>query len=400
MADVDLILFDDAVARDWYPFTLTRPAGELLLGTLTLRERLERVTGARCIGHVASPDLMGFEEPTAPRVIDLASIKTNRARLFLSSRCVLHWDVDIDGSAEATYRVAEQVAGWLVPAGAPNPTEDELLTPAKVRGAGFTLGGNILENVWELVQDNSDHVASDILHFHSSKEMPARPANAHVIGEYPIVLGDDVIIEPGVVFDVTAGPVWLEEGVHVHALSRIAGPFYAGHNTTLLGGSFNACTIGPVCKIHGEIAESIVLGFSNKAHDGFIGHCYLGSWVNLGALTTNSNLKNNYSTIRVWTPAGEVDTGMSKLGSLIGDHVKTAIGTMLNTGTLVGPGSNIFGGMPAKHVPPFSWGDGPYELDKFLEVVERAMHRREMELGSGQREMLKRAWQASRSNQE
>lgn len=392
MADIDLVVFDDAVARDWYPFTLTRPAGELLLGTLTLRQRLEAVSGARCIGHLTSGELAGFDEEDAPRVLDFTQIDTGRPRLFLSSRCVLHWDVDIDATAEATYRVADQVAGWFLPAGA-QIGEDDILTPSAVRGAAFTLGGNIIENAWELIQDNADHVASDILHSHPSNEPPMRLPHAHVIGDYPIILGENVKIEPAVVFDVTAGPVWLDDDVHVNALTRIAGPMYVGEASTLLGGTFNACSIGPHCKVHGELGESIILGYSNKAHDGFIGHSYLGKWVNLGAMTTNSNLKNNYSNVRVHTPAGEVDTGMNKLGSLIGDHVKTAIGTLLNTGTVVGTGSNIFGGMPPKHVRPFSWGAGRYKLEEFLETTRRAMARRNVELSDKQKELLTRAWQ-------
>ena len=393
MADVDLIVFDDAAARDWYPFTLTRPAGELLLGTLRLRERLERVTGATCRAHIANPDLAGFDEPDAPRVADIGEIPSDRARLFLSSRCILHWDVDIDLSAEATYRVADQVAGWLVPPGAPAPSEDDLLAPAVSRGAGFTLGGNMLENVWELIQDNTDHIASDTLHFHPSGERKQKPADAHVIGSYQIVCGNGVTIEPGVLLDVTAGPIWLADNVHVHALSRLAGPMFVGKDSTLLGGVYNACTIGPRCKVHGEIEESIILGYSNKAHDGFLGHAYVGMWVNLGALTTNSDLKNNYSNVRVWTPGGELDTGMMKLGCLIGDHVKTAIGTMLNTGTVIGPGANVFGGMPPKHVPPFCWGDGRYELDKFINTAMTAMQRRDVALSDSQRGLLARAWE-------
>lgn len=397
MADrsaLDLIVFDDAVARDFYPFTLTRPAGELLLGTMKLRERLERVTGTTCTGYIANPDLIGFDELNAPRVIDPATITTERPRLFVSSRCILHWDVELDLSAEATFRVADQIAGWYVPAGAASPAEDDLLAPASARGAGFTLGGNMLENVWELIQDNTDHVASDILHLHPSATGGARPANTHVIGDYPIILGDAAVVEPGVIFDVSAGPVWLADNVKVHALTRIAGPFYAGSHTTLLGGVYNAGTIGPRCKIHGEFEESVILGYTNKAHDGFLGHAYVGMWVNLGALTTNSDLKNNYSSIRVWTPGGDVDTGMTKLGCLLGDHVKTAIGTMLNTGTVVGPGANVFGGeMPPKHVPPFSWGDGKYDRDKFLDTAAHVMARRDVELSDDQRAVLARIWE-------
>ncbi|MGQ0560663.1 MAG: putative sugar nucleotidyl transferase [Gemmatimonadota bacterium] len=393
MAEVELIVFDDAVARDWYPFTLTRPAGELLLGTLKLRARLERVTGARCAAYIANPDLAGFDERAAPRVVERGELDTGRARLFLSSRCVLHWDVTLDLSTEATFRVADQVAGWLVPPGAPAPSEDDLLAPATVRGAGYMLGGNILENVWELIQDNSDHVASDILHLHAARELHARPANAYVVGDYPLVCSAGVSIEPGVVFDLTAGPVWLDERVQVHALSRIAGPLYVAADSVLLGGCYNACTIGPHCKVHGEFEESVMLGYSNKAHDGFIGHSYLGQWVNLGALTTNSNLKNNYSSVRVWTPGGDLDTGMTKLGSLIGDHVKTAIGTMLTTGTVVGPGANVLDAKPPKHIAPFSWGEQRYELDRFLETARRAMQRRDVELSESQQQLLRAAWE-------
>jgi UDP-N-acetylglucosamine diphosphorylase/glucosamine-1-phosphate N-acetyltransferase len=155
-------------------------------------------------------------------------------------------------------------------------------------------------------------------------------------------------------------------------------------------------SIGPVCKVHGEVEETVVLGYSNKAHDGFLGHAYLGMWVNLGALTTNSDLKNNYGDVRVWTPGGETDTGSRKVGCFLGDHVKTAIGTMINTGTVVEAGANIFGGMPPKYVPPFSWGDpgGEYDIDRFLETAAIVLGRRDVELGGGQRALLREAFAA------
>ena len=141
----------------------------------------------------------------------------------------------------------------------------------------------------------------------------------------------------------------------------------------------------------------MLLGYVNKAHDGYIGHALVGRWVNLGALTTNSDLKNNYGTISVWTPDGDVDTGQIKVGCFLGDHVKTGIGTLLNTGTVVGSGSNIFGGaMPPVAVPPFSWGSGSnlteYRLDKFLETAERVMARRDVALTPGVRAVLEAAW--------
>jgi hypothetical protein len=158
-----------------------------------------------------------------------------------------------------------------------------------------------------------------------------------------------------------------------------------------------------VSRIRGEFAESVCLGWVNKMHDGHIGHAYLGAWVNLGAGTTNSDLKNNYSSVRLWTPAGEADSGEIKLGCFLGDHVKTGIGLLLNTGTLVGAGSNLYGAaMPPKYVPPFSWGTGSelteYRAEAFLEVAERAMGRRQVTLTPESRRQLAEAWRLGRAS--
>ena len=394
MAELELILFDDDVARHWYPFTRTRPAGELLLGTMTLRERLEAVCGAVCAGYITGDLLRGFDEPGAPCVLDASAAPTDRPRLLLSSRCILHFDVELDVSNEATYRVGDKIAGWLLPEGAPLPNEAELLRPHTVRGEEISMGGKLLDQVFDLIHHNTDHIASDILHRHPSSKPSQVPDHAHVIGDYPVVCGENVTVEPGVVFDVSEGPVWLDDGVKVRAFTRVAGPMYVGKETTLLGGTFTGSSIGPMCKVRGEVEESIFLGYSNKAHDGFLGHAIVGKWVNLGAMTTNSDLKNNYSSIRIYTPRGEIDTGLMKLGSLIGDHVKTAIGTLLTTGAVIGPGANLLGGLVPKHVPSFSWGGGTYQVDKFLETTERAMRRRDVELSKSQREMLSRVWYA------
>jgi UDP-N-acetylglucosamine diphosphorylase / glucose-1-phosphate thymidylyltransferase / UDP-N-acetylgalactosamine diphosphorylase / glucosamine-1-phosphate N-acetyltransferase / galactosamine-1-phosphate N-acetyltransferase len=177
----------------------------------------------------------------------------------------------------------------------------------------------------------------------------------------------------------------------------LVGPLHLGRGSIVFGGHVAASSIGPVCKVRGEIADSVLLGYDNKAHDGYLGHALVGRWVNLGALTTNSDLKNNYGSVTVWTPSGPVDTGLMKVGCFLGDHVKTGIGTVLNTGTVVGTGSNVFGGgMPPAFVPPFSWGSGSeyvdYRLDKFLEGAERAMARRDVPLSPGTRAIFERAW--------
>lgn len=396
MTELDLIVFDDALARDWYPFTLTRPAGELMLGTLTMRARIEQVTRANCSGYVSSPDLAGFSEEGAPPLLDAATLTADKTTLFISARFVPAWDAAIATDRESTLQADGAVVGWVVPAGAAPPSEQQLQQPSERRGATQHIKGKLIGHVWDLVHENVAQITDDISHFHPGAQC-ACPPNVFVFGSHPLVCSEGVTIEPGVVFDLTAGPIWLDEGVTVRALSRIAGPMYVGKKSSILGGLHTGSTIGPVCKVHGEVEESVILGYSNKAHEGFLGHAYLGKWVNLGAITTNSDLKNNYGPVTITTPSGQFETGMMKLGSLLGDHVKTAIGTMLYTGTVIGPGTSVFGGTPPTHVQAFSWGRNEYKLDRFFEAAERAMKRRDVELTQSQREMLTRVWHKTRA---
>ena len=203
-----------------------------------------------------------------------------------------------------------------------------------------------------------------------------------------------------VCLDTRAGPVLLRRGAVVHGYSRLVGPCAVAEGATILGDRVNGCAIGEASLVRGEISETVVLGHANKAHDGFVGHSYLGRWVNLGAGTITSNLKNTYGTVALWTPDGVRDTGVLKLGTLFGDHVKTGIGVRLTTGSVMAAGSNVYGTvMPPKFVPPFSWGEGDalgmYRADKFLETAERAMARRQVRLGAGARRQLTAAHERS-----
>ena len=409
-SSLSLVLFDDAVAAKWEPFALTRPGGELLFGTLTLRTRAERVFGARCVAHHAADHLQGFAEGDAPPVLRYADAPGEDERLFLSSRAVPAWESgeqwrERRGGAGAVL-IDSEVVGWYAPAGTPAPGAEFFASPGGLsdRTGAVVLPGKTVGPVWELMSLTPGQIAEDVafLFPHAATSLPA---GAYAFGEHPVVVGDGATVEPGVVFDTTAGPVWLDEGSHVRAFSRVAGPVYLGRGSTILGGTVEQSSIGPTCKIRGEFAESVALGWVNKAHDGHIGHAYLGAWVNLGAETTNSDLKNNYSSVRLWTPDGETDTGEMKIGGFLGDHVKTGIGLLLNTGTVVGAGSNLYGAeMPPKYVPPFSWGTGAeleaYRVDRFLQVAERAMDRRGVTLSDGARRQLEAAWRRARGEGE
>jgi len=405
MTGATLYLFDDDVARGWQPFALTRPVGELLLGAHTFRARAAKLFGVPCAGHITAPHLTGFDEPDAAHVVELAHVGTDTTRIFLSSRAVLDWAFPNLTGAAATLYVGDDVVGCCVPAGAPNPDAAWFRDPTMTDGPRMELGGRVLRRVWDLVAENPAQVERDYsaARSHDGVMDVERAGQFHAIRYRAgmLRLGAGVTIEPNVVLDFSHGPIWLDDGVTVRAFTRLAGPAYIGQRSTLLGGPYEAVSIGPVCRVHGEIEESVVLGYSNKAHDGFLGHAYLGRWVNLGAMTTNSDLKNNYGTIRMWTPDGDVDTGLIKLGCLLGDHVKTGIGALLNTGTVVGAGSNLFGtAMPPKYVPPFSWGSGSelsaYDVEKFLSVTATVMGRRELTLTTPMRSMLRAAWQEAR----
>lgn len=411
MSDLSLVLFDDLVAQSWEPFALTRPAGELLFGTLSLRRRAERVFQARCVAYLGAEHLRGFDAEDAPPVGGYEDAPEAGDRLFLLSRAVPEWT---SGEVWRARRggagpllVGGEAVGWFAPEGTAPPSPKFLSSPAASldRTGAVEMPGRIVERVWELMSGNPEQVTADVEALFPDAPAAQLPDGVWRQGTHAVVLGEGVAVEPGVLLDTSAGPIWLDEGVTVRSLSRLSGPLYVGPGSRILGGTVEASSIGAVCRIRGEFAESVCLSYVNKAHDGHIGHAYLGSWVNLGAMTTNSDLKNNYGNVRLWTPSGEADTGTIKLGCFLGDHVKTGIGLLLNTGTLVGAGSNLYGAeMPPRYVPPFSWGTGDqltaYRVDKFLEVAERAMGRRDVALSDGARDQLRAAWSRGRSGEE
>ncbi|MFO8175860.1 MAG: putative sugar nucleotidyl transferase [Gemmatimonadota bacterium] len=396
-----LFLFDDRTARSFHPFSLTRPLGELLFGGLLLRERAEAFWGDPCEGYLSSGGLAGFQEGGAPPVLLGESLRAPTPRILHSGRFAPSGRAPDIQDRLTSFFCQGTVVGFFLPRGTPLPPDTALLDPEPLPDSRhIELEGQILEAPWDLMARNGEQLRDDIPRFFSGYATDEIPG-CHIIGDGLLSVGEDVEVEPGSVFDLREGPIRLSRGARVRALTRLEGPAYVGPGTTILGGLFSELSVGPMCKVRGEVESSIILGYTNKAHDGFLGHAYLGRWVNLGALTTNSDLKNNYGPVRVGGASGPVETGLLKVGAFLGDHVKTGIGTLLNTGTVVGCGSNIFGGaMPPVYVPPFSWGSGheltEFRLDKFLELARRTMDRRNVILEPGMEELLRRAWEASR----
>ena len=407
-----LILFDDERARAWTPFSVTRPAGELRFGCLTLRERAERFWGQACVGHVTDPELDGFSEPGAARVLDPGAQDSalgagaGAPRILFSSRAIPDFTPAPPADEPAVLTIQGEIVGWILPDGTDPPDEKDILNPhdSTMGLPQVEIPGRVLQNIWDLMAGNGEQVCSDVPVLFPESRFTLT-GGVHVSGAERVSLGEDVYLEAGVHLDATDGPIRLSDGVRISAFTRLAGPAFVGPETRLLGGSLGNVTLGPACRVRGEVSTTVLMGYVNKAHEGYIGHAYVGSWVNLGALTTNSDLKNNYGKVRVQTNEGPVDTGLIKVGCFLGDHVKTGIGTLLPTGCVVGVGSNLFGGLLAPvHVPPFTWGSGDhldeYEIERFLDTAALAMSRREVSLEEGGRTLLQRAWERTRPERE
>ena len=389
-----LFLFDDDVARGWQPFTLTRPAGEMLFGTESLRARAERVLGLKCEGHLAGDVLLGFDESCAPPCLTPGMIGGTGDRLFLSSRLVPAAAVRANYGNPTVLVAGSQPVGAWIPGGFEAPRA--LFTGNWPEWLRAPLDGTVLESVWELMAANPDRIRRDGDRFPDDP----LPPHVHRLGGGRVALGPGAEIDPGAVLDTTSGPVILAAGARLHAPCRVTGPVYVGPGSTVLGGAIRSSSIGPACKVRGEVESTIMFGYTNKAHDGFLGHSVVGRWVNLGAMTSNSDLKHSYGSVRLELDGGTVDTGLTKVGCFLGDHVRTGIGTVLDTGTVIGAGSAIFGGgMPPKHVPPFSWtGQGEsaeYDIDRFVETAARVMARRNVELTEGMRRVYRATFSAT-----
>jgi UDP-N-acetylglucosamine diphosphorylase/glucosamine-1-phosphate N-acetyltransferase len=407
---VRLYLFDDARADGWSPFALSRPVSELRFGCLLLRERLERFAGRDADGILTRPWLSDFDEAGAPPVVPPGRPDGDRDRLLLSSRFVPPDDARFRDPGEAAVLTAggDAVGAWL-PAGRETPDGGWTSEPGPLPGAReVEVEGRLLTAVWELVGHGPGRTARDVelLAGEGSRVAPsATPGGVWRDGDHPLHLEAGVRLEPGVFLDLREGPIWLGEGVEVRSGARLAGPLAAGAGSRLLGGPLEALSAGPVSHLRGEVSETTFLGWVNKAHAGHLGHAVVGRWANLGAETTNSDLKNNYGPVRLAGPGGDRETGMLKLGCMIGDHAKTAIGTLLPTGAAVGTGANVFGGPRApRWVEPFSWGGGPdapvYRKKDFLETAETVMGRRDVEFRASTRAWLGEVWEEARRRRE
>ncbi|MFO0949914.1 MAG: putative sugar nucleotidyl transferase [Isosphaeraceae bacterium] len=248
------------------------------------------------------------------------------------------------GPGEAVGLTSQNASAWF----------DDLLS----RHGGDEVGGEWVNRPWDLVARNAEHVARDFTLDGGPAVTNRHLATAALVGPVDrLFIHESARVDPYTVFDTTDGPITVAAGAWIQPFTRIEGPSYIGRDTQLFRANIRGgVTIGPVCRIGGEVEASIVHGFSNKYHEGFLGHAYVGEWVNLGAITSNSDLRNDYGEVHVPLGGDPVPTGMAKVGCFIGDHTRTGMGSMLNTGTAVGVMCNVLpaGLLLPKHVPSFT----------------------------------------------
>lgn len=400
-------LFEDALVADLEPLCLTRPVFALLCGCGALADKQFRHFGASSLGALVRPFLAPVVQQRLPalHVNDPGWLRT--APLTLVNGRWLPPAPALEGppTGPCVGLVEGEVAFVVL---SPEHlddcsplTIDACLERWKSRLPSVEAGGRLVRFPWELVEANG--AAIDLDAWLTSPERSRRTEDLPgLVGAADRLMIDPTArIDPYVVADTSAGPVVIDRDVTVTAFTRLEGPCYVGPGTHLLGAKIRAGTsIGPLCRIGGEVEQSIVLGHSNKYHDGFLGHAYVGEWVNLGAGTSNSDLRNDYGPVRVMINGRLVDTGRSKVGCFLGDHVKTGLGALLNTGTTAGVFCNLLptGGLLPRHVPSFAsvWNgvlQDNADLEMLLQTAGKVMSRRGRALDEAHQRLYRLLWQ-------
>lgn len=414
-----LVFYDDIRARAFEPFALSRPFSEMRAGALLIRERWEWALRARTFGFVGATHLVSFSETGAASffsgVIPAGTVLVNSRAAVALSDDSLAWMRKEDkenpeasrtwyiGGVLAAVQLRASLDSSLLRDGARTLDEIALLDLAQNSDSEDSaqsstesrvdVSGVWIDEVWDIVKHLSPMLNADIpliaekLHCHAMSgptQHTAHISPSQILGEHKVFSEKGANVEPFVVFDTSAGPILLREGSTVQSFTRVVGPCYVGRDSMLMGERISGSSIGDTCRVHGELSATVFVGFANKGHDGFVGHSIVGRWVNMGAGTITSNLKNTYGTVALWTPVGIRDTKMQFLGTLFGDHAKTGIGMKLTTGCVLGMGANVFDRMPPKAVEPFAWGSGApydsYDVSKFIDTAARMMSRRHVEL--------------------
>ena len=363
---MNIILFDNK-REDFYPLSLTRPIAEFRLGVLTIKEKWGNYFDSVSIfsndylaekfNPIIKEDNIWINSQLLPSKDIVTEIKSLRVGEVLKKESII-----------LAFRNNEF-------------SSDELNNVESNSDFSF------LSSITDIFSLNEEEIIADIALMNLQNNMKSLDeiTDSNIkSGKFPVYVEEGATIE-NCYINTSEGPVYIGKNAHIMQGSMLRGPFAICENSVVKMGAkiYGGTTIGPFCKVGGEINNSVFFGYSSKAHDGFLGNSIIGQWCNLGADTNNSNLKNNYDHVKIWNYGSEsfLQTGLQFCGLIMGDHSKCGINTMFNTGTVVGVGANIFGsGFPRNFIPSFSWGGSSgfiiHKLEKFFSTAEKVMKRR------------------------
>jgi UDP-N-acetylglucosamine diphosphorylase/glucosamine-1-phosphate N-acetyltransferase len=388
---MNYILFDGSVRNSLLPFTFTRPVADIRIGILSIREKWEKY-----LGYTTTTITEEYLEVKYPMVELEENVLINAS--YLPTKSLVEQVRNLSEN-QAIFKGEEVIAFFT------SDTQDDV---------DFTLykqiecSGDVLQlkNTWDIFSLNDKAIEADFNLLTEDRTSQPIPEGVQVINK------ENIFIEEGATISFSSlnaskGPIYIGKDAEIMEGCLVRGPFAMCEHSVLKMGAkvYGATTLGPFCKVGGEVNNSVLFGFSSKGHEGFLGNSVLGEWCNVGADTNTSNLKNNYAEVKLWNYQVErfTNTSLQFCGLMMGDHSKCGINTMFNTGTVIGVSANIFGsGFPRNFIPSFSWGGAAgfttYQLNKVIEVAKVVMKRRELQFSEIDENILQHVFDETAKN--
>lgn len=390
---MNLILFDEvSVWQNLLPLTFTRPVAKLRIGILTIDEKWQ--------AHFKDSTVSFL---TQDHLSKKYTLKTESENLFINGSVLPDLQlVHIINEIPSNSGLKSE-KGLIAYKGTLDGFKKFDLNNAKLYSNSVTS----IQHVYDLFKKNGEGIESDFKLITKNRKSQKLSDSVTVVGNKDLVFLEEGAVAEACIINTNTGPVYLGKDSEIMEGSVVRGPFaLCEHSALKLSAKiYGPTTIGPHSKVGGEVNNSVILGYSNKAHDGFLGNSVIGEWCNLGADTNNSNLKNNYANVKIYNyrESKMLDTGLQFCGLIMGDYSKSGINTMFNTGTVVGVGANIYGGgFPATHIPSFSWGGSEgfetYKLDKLFETSEKVYERRNLIFDTIEKDLLKSVFEQTKKD--
>lgn len=398
---MNLAIFDDEPIK-FYPVSYTRSVGDIRCGILKLRQRLQALLFGENDSVIIDEQLVPLYRKRHP---DWMVNQVSGDTLFVNSRLKFSPDTIKSIKELKTGQSLIHDDGTVIALRLDLKQSDvtyESIKELVKKTEKTNSKAALYRNIADVIMDNGRLLEFDYEQFfHDAENFIETEPGVTLLNPYQIFIGENAVLKPGVVIDATHGPVVIDEKAEIMCHAVITGPAYIGKGSIIKVGAkiYGNTSIGPVCKVGGEIEGSIIQAYSNKQHDGFLGHAFLGEWVNIGAGTNNSDLKNNYKPVSFYSYSDKekIMSGYQFLGSVIADHAKTGINCTLNTGLIIGVGCNLWGSkLFSDYIRSFSWGETdnlkPYNFEAFIETARTVKQRRQLDWSETETDLFRAIW--------